>query len=109
VSAKKDKAQGDAARLPTVVLTTTLKNMQAYGMLGLVLGVIIVIGGLVLIVLGFTGSVDITFASGSSKGHIATGSLGIVVTLVGGAIVFFTKPRGEITAARVVRRSRRGR
>lgn len=102
------RAKGsDSDRLSKEVILQVLRGMQAYAMLGLVLGVLIALGGIALIALGFTGSVDITFQSGSSNGHIATGSLGIVVTIVGAAIVRFTKPHGEVTPTRIVRRMRR--
>jgi hypothetical protein len=101
--------QDDPGRLPDALIKQILDAVQRYAMLGLVLGAVIVLGGVILVVLGFTGSVDITFQSGSAKGHIATGSLGIVVTIVGAIIVYFTKPRVDVTTTRVIRRGRRGR
>jgi len=51
-----------------------------------------IIAGVVLTVLGFSGSVDITFKSGDTTTHIVTGSLGIVILIAGVVVLVETKP-----------------
>lgn len=85
---------GDGVRPGTIDKAVTLENV--YAIIGLVFGVIIVLAGVALIAFGFTGSVDIAFESGETKGHLATSALGIVLVIIGAAIVYFTKPRIKI-------------
>lgn len=73
-----------------------LRGELIYAILGLIAGMICVLGGIALIVLGFTGSVEIAFQSGEIEAKLATGSLGIVVVLLGGLILRFTRYRVRI-------------
>jgi hypothetical protein len=79
--------------LDAATASDAIRREYRYATLGLIVGTIVVLAGVVLIVLGFTGAVDITFQSGKNSGKVTTGSLGIVVVLVGAAILVLTRPR----------------
>jgi hypothetical protein len=83
--------------LPPEILEQGIEVQRLYSILGLVFGVIIVLAGVVLMVLGFSGSVDIAFQSGTTKAHVVTGSLGIVVALIGAILVWVTRFKVRIT------------
>jgi hypothetical protein len=83
-------------KVPPKVIEEAVKMEGRYALLGLLLGAIVVIAGLVFIVLGFTASVDITVEGGGTKGHIVTGSLGLVLALAGIALVYYTRYRVKI-------------
>lgn len=63
---------------------------------GQIIGAIVIVIGAVLILLGATGTVDVTFKSGTTQGKFATGSAGAFVVAVGAAIIYFT--RFKVTA-----------
>jgi hypothetical protein len=86
------------AGLSPKAVENLVESQRRYSIAGLVLGSIIIVGGAVLMVLGFTETVDITFESGGSKGHVATGSLGTVLALIGLAIVYFTRFKVKVKA-----------
>jgi hypothetical protein len=68
-----------------------IRFQSIYSGLGLALGGLVILAGLVLIFLGISGSVEIGFQGGGTKGHIATGSLGVVVALFGLGIIYLTR------------------
>jgi hypothetical protein len=82
---------------PESVMQDATKREYQYARLGLVVGALVVLAGVVLIILGYSGSVDIAFQSGTDKGHLVTGSLGVVIALAGVAILFFTRPKVRTT------------
>lgn|ERR1022692_4684717 len=83
---------------PESVMQEGIKSEYRYARLGLTIGALAVLAGVVLIILGYSGSVDITFQSGRDKGHLVTGSLGVVIALVGLGIIFFTLPKVRTTS-----------
>jgi hypothetical protein len=102
-AAKSDELEFDVeevefdVRTPEPVMREGIANEYRYAKLGLIVGALAMAVGAVFIVLGYTGSVDITFQSGSSKGHIVTGSLGIVIALIGAGVLVWTRPKVRIT------------
>jgi hypothetical protein len=87
------------------VQKAALAAERGYSILGLVAGVLLAIIGAVLIVLGFTGAVDITFQSGKNSGHIVTGSLGVVFLIVGGIVIYVTRFRFTVGGSTTQKRS----
>jgi hypothetical protein len=63
--------------------------------------VVAVVAGIVLIPLGYTGSVDFGLKVGGVDTHVVTGSLGIAITVIGVVLVavsdftFVVKPSGD--------------
>ena len=96
------------AGLPPEIIATGIKAQRTYSVLGLVLGAIIVLGGVILIALGFTGSIDIGFHLGETSGHVVTGSLGIVLALIGGLAIWATRFKVTVTRSSKNRRRRSG-
>lgn len=90
---------------PESVVKEGIAREYNYARLGLIVGALTVALGAVLIVLGYSGSVDITFKAGSNTGHVVTGSLGVVIALVGFGILFWTRPK--VTAGRKTSSSRK--
>lgn len=82
--------------IPPAVIEEAVKMEGRYALLGLLLGAIMIVAGLVFIVLGFSASIDITVEGGGTKGHIVTGSLGLVLAIVGSAVVYYTRYRVKI-------------
>lgn len=82
--------------VPSKIIEDAVKMEGRYALLGLFLGAIVIVAGLVFIVLGFTASIDITVEGGGTKGHIVTGSLGLVLALAGIALVYYTRYRVKI-------------
>jgi hypothetical protein len=60
---------------------------------GLIVGLVVILVGVALLIVGVTGTVDITFASGGTNGHLVTSALGIVVALIGAGIIYVTRYR----------------
>src|SRR5437773_188830 len=77
--------------VPSDVQKAALEAQSRYSQMGLVLGVIVVVGGVVLTALGYSGSVSIAFEDGTRKAKLVTGSLGVVIALIGLAVVWFTR------------------
>lgn len=83
---------------PESVMQEGMKSEYRYARLGLVIGALVVLAGVVLIILGYSGSVDVTFQSGSNKGHLVTGSLGVVIAIIGLGVLFWTRPKVRTTS-----------
>lgn len=82
---------------PESVMKEGMNQEYQYARLGLIIGALALVAGVVLVVFGYSGSVDVTFQSGSSKGHLVTGSLGVVIALIGLGIIFITLPKVRTT------------
>ena len=70
-----------------------LRGERLYAILGLVVGGLVLVAGIVLIVLGFSGSVEFGFTVGDASAHVTTGVVGIVVMVIGAGIVWATRYR----------------
>ena len=68
---------------PERIMQEGIANEYRDARLGLIVGALTIVVGAVFIMLGYAWLVDLTFQTGSSKGHIVTGSLGIVVASSG--------------------------
>ena len=78
---------------PESAIKEGIAKEYSYARLGLIIGALTIAIGAVLIVLGYSGSVDITFQAGKNTGHVVTGSLGIVIALIGLGVLFWTRPK----------------
>jgi hypothetical protein len=65
--------------------------------LGRIVGLLLCVAGVVLIVLGYSGSVDWKLADAGFSDSIQTGSLGIVVLVAGVLLVIFCRPKLVVT------------
>lgn len=79
------------------VIREAIAKEYSYARLGLITGSLVVAVGALFIVLGYSGAVDITFQAGSDAGHIATGSLGVILAFIGLGILFWTRPKIRTT------------
>lgn len=79
--------------LPENAMNAIIEGEQRAARNGLVVGAIVVLLGVVLLILGVAGSVDITVTHGGSSGHLVTGAVGIVIALIGLAIIYATRYR----------------
>jgi hypothetical protein len=68
-----------------------LKGERSNARWGRVVGSSIMLAGIAITVLGFTGAVDIGIAIGDVSATVTTGSLGIVVLLVGAFVIWVTR------------------
>lgn len=65
--------------------------------IGIVAGLLFLVAGMVLMVLGVTGSIDISGGNTGVQGQITNASPGLVVAIVGAVLIWFFKPRLEIS------------
>jgi hypothetical protein len=66
---------------------------------GMVIGAAVIIGGIVLILLGVAGSVSWQITGGGINAKLQTGVVGVVITVIGLLIIFFTRQKVDATAA----------
>jgi hypothetical protein len=76
---------------PDDVKREVIKRQGLISMIGLIVGSVIAIAGVVLVVFGFSGDVEIAVEIGGVKSNVVTGSLGIVVLIAGLAIIYITR------------------
>lgn len=62
-------------------------------LIGQITGVILLVVGMVLVVLGVTGAIEIKVSLGSIKGWLKNASPGLVLTLIGVALLAYYKPK----------------
>jgi len=95
---------------PGPVMQEGIAREYSYARLGLIIGALTVAVGGVFIILGYSGSVDITFQAGSNTGHVVTGSLGVVIALIGLGILYWTRPKvgttGQKTRSNITKKSK---
>jgi len=83
--------------LPPNVINEAIHEQGRISTIGLVAGALFVLAGIVLMVLGFTGSVDINVRIGDMSGHLVTGSLGVLVALIGVVFIVVTNYSVDVT------------
>jgi hypothetical protein len=79
---------------------TIFKDERDNARRGLIIGSLAILAGVILIILGATATVDLTFSGGDSEGHLITGSVGLVIALIGLAVIFFTRYRVKVRPAK---------
>jgi hypothetical protein len=79
-------------RSPSIA-ETTVNHEYRYATIGLIIGGLVVLAGVAMILLNISGAIDLTIHVKDNEVKINTAVVGIVVTFVGAAIIFFTKPR----------------
>jgi hypothetical protein len=89
------RAYPPAAEISTKGLTPTQANIAVVGtvLIGIVgvLGGLAIIGfGIYMIINGVTGSVDFTMSSGNNQVQVKTVVIGVVVALIGLAVIWLT-------------------
>jgi hypothetical protein len=85
--------------LPSEVIEDIVAGEKTSAKVGGILGFIVIVIGAVLLILGVSGSVDLTFSNGTTSGHLVTGAVGIVISIIGGCIMYFTRYRVKVTRA----------
>jgi hypothetical protein len=78
--------------LPPAVAAAVVKGEYRYANFALAIGGAVAIAGLVMIILGVAGPVDLDFDVGSTKIHLATAVVGVVIAVVGVLIIALTRP-----------------
>jgi uncharacterized BrkB/YihY/UPF0761 family membrane protein len=63
---------------------------------GIIIGVILIISGLLLLVLGLSGSIDWIFETHSIKSRLTNASPGVFFALLGVFVLYWYRPRIEI-------------
>lgn len=77
-----------------------VRNEQSKGNKGLIIGALIILAGIVMIFGGITGSVDLVVKSGGTSLHITTAVVGVVVALIGLAVIIVTDPKVKVHFAK---------
>lgn len=70
-----------------------LKGERDYSKWGLIAGLIVVGLGVVLLLGGVAGAVDISFSNGATNGRLVTSAVGVVVIIVGAWVINATRYR----------------
>ncbi|ORV85550.1 hypothetical protein AWC11_01615 [Mycobacterium interjectum] len=83
-------------KLSRTILERILRHQIIYSLGGLLFGGLLLIGGVVLTVEGFTGQVSLQWHSGSSGLSITTGVVGVVIALLGVAVIWITRFKLDI-------------
>jgi hypothetical protein len=78
--------------LPPAIAERVVKGEYRYANIVAVIGGIAVIAGLAMILLGVAGSVDLDFDIGSTKLHIKTAVVGVVIAALGVIAIIFARP-----------------
>jgi hypothetical protein len=78
---------------PPWLIKVIVDREYGYGNVALILGWIVVIAGAVMIIVGIAGAVDLTFDVGDTKIHLKTAVVGIVMAVIGAAIILSTRPK----------------
>lgn len=73
-----------------------LQQQARYSRAGLVVGFIVIGLGVVLLLLGVAGEVEINFGNESWNGALTTGAVGVVIALVGLGVIQITKNEVEV-------------
>lgn len=63
-----------------------------YGRLGLIFGGVVLLAGVVMIFVGVGGAVDLTFDLGDNQIKLKTAVVGVVMAVIGLALIIFTRP-----------------
>jgi hypothetical protein len=83
-------------------LDDATKREQTRGHWGLIGGLVVIFAGIAMIFGGVTGSVDLVFESGGTSLHIATAVIGVVVCVIGLAVIIVTEPKVKYFFAKKV-------
>ena len=86
----------DIRGFPYHVVRTLVRQELVYSIAGLVVGLLCVIGGVVLLLLGVTGSVSWTMKLLGTESKLADASPGAVLFVVGLYFVFVTRYRVKV-------------
>jgi hypothetical protein len=70
-----------------------VESEYRYATIGLIVGSLVALAGVLMILLNISGAIDLTIRVGDNEVKINTAVVGIVVTIVGAAISFFTRAR----------------
>lgn len=95
--------------LSSDVIKDIVRGEKASSRNGLLAGLAVILLGAVLLLAGVSGAVDITFAGGGANGHIVTSAIGVIVVLLGGAIIYATRYKVVTNPVRKDPGHRRGR
>lgn len=86
-------AAGGPSNSGPTIAEITVKSEYRYATIGLIVGGLVALAGVVMILLNISGAIDLTIHVGDNEVKINTAVVGIVVTIVGAAIIFFTRAR----------------
>jgi hypothetical protein len=78
---------------PPQTVDRAIRSTQLIALIGLLVGSIIILAGIVLLLLGLTSNVELTVAGEGVSAKVQTASVGVVVALIGLAVVWLTRQR----------------
>ncbi len=82
---------------PSEIQQQATAGERFYALAGMAVSALLAVAGVVLVILGFSGSVDFGFTVGGASAHVVTGSIGIVVVIVGAGIIWATRYTVTVT------------
>jgi hypothetical protein len=83
--------------LPPGVQKRLIRGEERSARRGAMIGALVIVLGILLLILGASGAVELSVKVGEFSGHLVTGALGIVVVLLGGFIIWATRQRVKVT------------
>ena len=87
------------ADAPKELVDIVVKTEREASRVKLAIGILLCVAGLVLIILGYSGSVSWTITGADISSNLQTGSLGIVVLVAGVIVVWLSKIKINVTGA----------
>jgi hypothetical protein len=96
-----DNAAVEEVALPVEVPTdasaqvwiAAIKSAEKIALRGMLFGFLVIAAGIVLILLGASGSVTLEFSSGDINSKLQTGVVGVVIALIGLGVIYFSRQK----------------